>query len=174
MDRTVFSAFPALVARIKVFIMRSSYLVGCWGRRLVSESLCIMAQIHLEWSRIPAWGAGGPGFKSQRPHHNSSMPLLDYLRLPKSLMSLKCARAKPISASLLGFFAAFGGCRAESSVFRVNECTATYFGCFYASTSNQLHHVWNIPDVSLFHLAVSYVPTWQRTPRNPIHNQASE
>jgi hypothetical protein len=23
----------------------------------------------LAWSRIPAWGAGDPGFKSQRPHH---------------------------------------------------------------------------------------------------------
>ena len=28
-----------------------------WGRRLV-------------WSRIPAWGAGDPGFKSRRPHHS--------------------------------------------------------------------------------------------------------
>ena len=23
----------------------------------------------LAWSRIPAWGAGDPGFKSQLPHH---------------------------------------------------------------------------------------------------------
>ena len=27
-----------------------------WGRRLA-------------WIRIPAWGVGDPGFKSQRPHH---------------------------------------------------------------------------------------------------------
>ena len=45
----VFSDFPEALAFIKVFIIKSSYFDGCWGRCLVSESLCIMVQIHLEW-----------------------------------------------------------------------------------------------------------------------------
>jgi hypothetical protein len=34
-------------------ISMCAHFVGCWGRHLASESLCIMVQIHLEWSRIP-------------------------------------------------------------------------------------------------------------------------
>jgi hypothetical protein len=33
----VFLALPSLCAFIKVFIIKSSYFVGCWGRRLVSN-----------------------------------------------------------------------------------------------------------------------------------------
>ena len=69
---TVFLALPEFVALMRVFIMRFSHNVGCWGRRLASvsmvKSLCILAVGHLEWFRIPAWGVGDPGFKSQRPH----------------------------------------------------------------------------------------------------------
>ncbi len=28
----------------------------------------------LAWFRIPAWGVGDPGFKSQRPHHKTQRP----------------------------------------------------------------------------------------------------
>ena len=68
----MFLALPEFVALMRVFIMRFSHNVGCWGRRLASvsmvKSLCILAVGHLEWFRIPAWGVGDPGFKSQRPH----------------------------------------------------------------------------------------------------------
>ena len=37
----------------------------------------IVLALSLVWSRIPAWGAGDLGFKSQRPHSKlSSHPLL--------------------------------------------------------------------------------------------------
>ena len=69
----VFSDSPAAFMRRSVFITESVFLVGCWGRRLASasgwESLCILVPLHLDWFRIPAWGVGDPGFKSQRPHH---------------------------------------------------------------------------------------------------------
>ena len=71
----MFLALPEFVALMRVFIMRFSHNVGCWGRRLASvsmvKSLCILAVGHLEWFRIPAWGVGDPGFESQRPHHKA-------------------------------------------------------------------------------------------------------
>jgi hypothetical protein len=94
----VFSDFPEALAFIKVFIIKSPHFVGCWGRRLVSESLCIMVQIHLEWSRIPAWGAGGPGFKSQRPHHIPTGPIWaseNKQRFPTYSLFFSVLRARP-------------------------------------------------------------------------------
>jgi len=72
MERTVFSALPALVAFIKVFIINALFLVACWGRSLASRIQCILVGFWLEWFRIPAWGAGDPGFKSPRPHQTTS------------------------------------------------------------------------------------------------------
>ena len=49
-----------------------------WGRRLA-------------WTRIHAWGACDPGFKSQRPHHNNTssfdsilLAIFEYFDLPES------------------------------------------------------------------------------------------
>src|SRR4030065_2965493 len=59
----------------------------------------------LAWSRIPAWGAGDPGFKSQRPHHDNTGPYGDvahYLRLLKILASLNSQTySNPASISFL-------------------------------------------------------------------------
>ena len=79
---TVFLALPEFVALMRVFIIKSLYFVGCWGRRLASvcviKSLCIIIPQHLEWFRIPAWGVGDPGFKSQRPHHKINLQASTY------------------------------------------------------------------------------------------------
>jgi len=65
----VFSAFPLFLRFISVLTISSVML---WGRRLVRVSVFdlvgILVQILLVWFRIPAWGAGDPGFKSPRPH----------------------------------------------------------------------------------------------------------
>ena len=69
--RVVLCAFPLFVARIKVFIISASYF--CEGGRRIATKLCslgIPRILWLDWSSIPAWGVGDPGFKSQRPHHN--------------------------------------------------------------------------------------------------------
>jgi len=66
---TVFFALPSFLALMRVFIMRSSYFVGCWGRSIASDLWGILVHIRLDWFSIPAWGVGDPGFKSQRPHH---------------------------------------------------------------------------------------------------------
>src|SRR3990170_2536390 len=61
-----------------------------WGRRLA-------------WTRIHAWGACDPGFKSQRPHHDNSGPYGDefyHFRLLKILTSLNSQTySKPASIS---------------------------------------------------------------------------
>ncbi len=61
----------------RVFIIWSLYFVVLgWGRRLAQSgwlSCVSWFQICLEWFRIPAWGVGDPGFKSQRPHHKTSL-----------------------------------------------------------------------------------------------------
>jgi len=67
----VFSALPSFLALVRVFIISSSYLTSCWGRRIASELVGILVPIRLEWFSIPAWGVGDPGFKSQRPHHRT-------------------------------------------------------------------------------------------------------
>ena len=55
---------PVRFSLSNVFIISSSFLGRSpvlWGRRLA-------------WFRIPAWGVGDPGFKSQRPHHKTRDP----------------------------------------------------------------------------------------------------
>ncbi len=49
-----------------------------WGRRLVwtaprKRTIFLGSNPRVQ-NRIPAWGAGDPGFKSQRPHHNNTGP----------------------------------------------------------------------------------------------------
>jgi len=68
----VFSALPSFLALVRVFIISFSYFTGCWGRRIAIGLVGILVPIRLEWFSIPAWGVGDPGFKSQRPHHNTS------------------------------------------------------------------------------------------------------
>ena len=47
----VFGAFPEFVALMRVFIIRSLYLVGCWGRSLANTSIVgILVVACLEWS----------------------------------------------------------------------------------------------------------------------------
>src|SRR4030066_1993486 len=88
---TVLSESPEDLSLINV--LRASAPIGrglvLWGRRLA-------------WTRIHAWGACDPGFKSQRPHHDNSGPILGlhHFRLLKILTSLNSqVYSKPASIS---------------------------------------------------------------------------
>jgi hypothetical protein len=64
----VFGAFPEFVAFMRVFIIRSSYLLDCWGRSLANT----LERWHLGSSvsrmvRIPAWGVGNLGSNPSDP-----------------------------------------------------------------------------------------------------------
>ena len=51
---------------LKLYITR---LQGI-NNEIINNNTCGAARgRRLVWSRIPAWGAGDPGFKSRRPHH---------------------------------------------------------------------------------------------------------
>ncbi len=76
----------------------------------------------LAWSRIPAWGAGDPGFKSQRPHHNNLGPIFRLLTLAEELNFVKVADIfKACFYELLGFFDALCNCGMELVAFKVDK-----------------------------------------------------
>ena len=65
----------------------------------------------LAWTRIHAWGACDPGFKSQRPHHDNSGPILGlhYFLLLKILTSPNSQMySKPASISFWASSTVFG------------------------------------------------------------------
>jgi len=176
---------PSLVATIgTMFFFRGAVNVVAQGKGIplvkAKETLFYELCVGRIFDLIPAQAvwmiALGAGFWFLLNRHRFGSHILFVGDNEESsrMMGIHVEGVKTTVFMQMGFFAAFGGCRAESSAVRVNECTATYFECFWVSTSNPLHLVWNTPDVSLFNLAVSCIPTWQRTPKNPIHNQASE
>jgi hypothetical protein len=66
--------------------------VSTWGRRLA-------------WIRIHAWGACDPGFKSQRPHHNSSGPIGDdFTQFFSHFIFASCALACPLIVTVMDCF----------------------------------------------------------------------
>ena len=66
----------------------------------------------------------GAGFKSQRPHHANSGPIVElhYFRLLKILTSLNSQTySKPASISFLGVLNSLGGCRVIIVVLEADE-----------------------------------------------------
>ena len=73
-DFIVFSALPLACSCSIVFITLVVYSWSAGSSSSFKEKPCILGISLLVWTRIPAWGAGGPGFKSQRPHHDNLGP----------------------------------------------------------------------------------------------------
>ena len=96
--------------------------LSLWGRRIA-------------WFSIPAWGVGNPGFKSQRPHHNTQRPYSQILLLafPEEFDLVKVANVFESSFNeflgLLGLFWRWlSGIRHFQNLWA--ECITGCFACF--------------------------------------------
>ena len=126
------SLFPLLLRKVKVFMM-------AWSVSFGSEKHVSRRGRRLVWTRIHAWGACDPGFKSQRPHHDNSGPILGlhHFLLLKILTSPNSQTYSNPASTGFAAFRYLSGFRVKVVFSKVYEVSIDH-RAHYASVPKQL------------------------------------